>query len=173
VDDRQPAALLAQWWPFILKLANQYRAWALADSADDLAGEIAERALRYFHSFDPAKGAFSTWVGHVAWTTAGRGRELALRRARRTADAADLLGLLADPREPNPADAAAESIDRAGLLERTRRAFFATLTPRERAALRRRFGLPGEAGPATSRQTLSRHVGRALERLRRQLAGAG
>jgi hypothetical protein len=56
-------ALVAQWWPLICKFANRYFLWSLADSADDLAGEIAVKALHYFPSYDPARGAFGTWLG--------------------------------------------------------------------------------------------------------------
>ncbi len=34
--------------------------------AEDLTSEIFERAYRYRHTFQPGRGAFSTWVGHIA-----------------------------------------------------------------------------------------------------------
>src|SRR4051812_46072814 len=77
-------ALVAQWWPLILKFAHRYRGWALADTADDLAGEIAARALAYFPGFRPERATFQTWLGYVARSTASRQRVLNLRRVGRT-----------------------------------------------------------------------------------------
>jgi RNA polymerase sigma factor (sigma-70 family) len=40
-------------------------------TAEDLTAEIFERAYRFRHTYEPTRGAFSTWVGQIAqnWVT--------------------------------------------------------------------------------------------------------
>lgn len=48
--------------------------------ADDVAQEISRKIVRSYPSFDPAKGAPTTWIARVAWTRVQRVQQYAAAR---------------------------------------------------------------------------------------------
>jgi len=145
----------------------RYRVQDIAE-AEDLTSEIMERALTHIASYDPGKGAFSTWlfrIAHNTWVNYWK------RRKRREARRVDLDGKWADlaADDPTPEDVAAHREDVARLLTCLK-----TLPTRQQEVLTLRF-----AGQLTNREiarvlrmnerTVSVTILRALRRLRQRL----
>jgi DNA-directed RNA polymerase specialized sigma24 family protein len=103
-------ALFAQWLPFIRSLGRRWERYARID-ADDIAGEIALTAVRRLATWDPERGAFSTWLGQIARSVASRCHARSVRRPAPIgtvdADGLNRAANVVDHRQLDPAEAAA------------------------------------------------------------------
>lgn len=137
--------------PRINRLAFKAAARSGADP-DDLFQSFALAVLRAAPRYDPARGAFTSYVAVVCKRQLGK---LADRQARQIraggfpvgADGSELL-----PADPRAADPAAALVDAEADLLRRRRLYsaFARLTELERSAVKSRFGLCGKAEARTA-----------------------
>jgi RNA polymerase sigma-70 factor (ECF subfamily) len=101
-------------------------------AAEDLTAEIFERAYRYRDRFDPARGAFTTWIGNIAHNWLVNYFEQQQRKG--VSSDVDLEGVAAEEHLPEAQVIAQEAIAR--LL-----ACLDQLGPRERQIIAMRFGL--------------------------------
>jgi RNA polymerase sigma factor (sigma-70 family) len=149
---------LTRHWPAICWAARRAgRAYPQIDP-DDLIGETGLVVIRRFDAFDPAKGAFLTWLCSVARSVVDDlAASAPARRAARTCSL-DALALpsgdrfdVVDPRAADPAEVAAEADQRRANAAAVAAAM-RKLTPAQRAAVRRRAGFRtrGDGGPAVS-----------------------
>jgi DNA-directed RNA polymerase specialized sigma24 family protein len=173
-------AALAQWRPFIAALARRHyrpiHSRAGYDRAD-LAAAIIVRAVEKWPGYDPARAAVSTWLGLVARAASGRiiAQErryesrptVSLDARRHDTDLWPSYDSAPDYREPDPADAAAESERRAHASARAD-ALLALLPPREAELVRDHFA----TDPLTL-ATDSRQVSSVLDKLRERARAAG
>ena len=145
----------------------RYRVADVAE-AEDLTSEIVERALTYLASYDPAKGAFSTWIFRIAHNTYVNHVKRRQRRARHQVDLGERLEDLVT-NSPNPEQMVVDKDEKARLL-----VCMNTLPERQQEILTLRF-----AGQLTNREiagvlkmnerTVSVYILRALRKLRQQL----
>lgn len=148
-----------------------YIRYRVADvtEAEDLTSEILERALTHLSSYDPRKGALSTWLFRIAHNALVNYLRRRQRRNPYHVDLGERLeDLPADERTPEQSVMHRERIAR--LLE-----CLGTLSSRQREILSLRF-----AGRLTNREiarvlkmnerTVSVTILRALRKLRDQLA---
>lgn len=137
--------------------------------AEDLTSEIVERALTYLASYDPRKGAFSTWLFRIAHNTLVNYFRQSKRRSQYHAVLDDAVYELAAD-DPTPEEAMMRDQSAARLL-----ACLGTLRPRQQEILALRF-----AGQLKNREiarvlkmnerTVSVTILRALRKLRQQFA---
>jgi len=158
-------ALFLEYHPRVYAYVR-YRLANVAE-AEDLTSDILERALTHLGSYDPLKGAFSTWlfrIAHNAYVNHLRRRQ---GRGRYHVDLAERLGDLAVD-DPGPEQAVVRSEETAHLL-----ACLSTLSTRQQEILSLRF-----AGRLKNREiarvlnmnerTVSVTILRALRKLRQQ-----
>jgi RNA polymerase sigma-70 factor (ECF subfamily) len=148
-----------------------YIRYRVADpaEAEDLTSDILERALTYLSSYDPHKGAFSTWlfrIAHNTWVNYVK------KRKRRLPYHADFSSAVEDlpSEDPTPEQGVVSVEAKVHLIE-----CLNTLPERQQEILSLRF-----AGRMTNREigrvlhmnerTVSVTILRALRKLRRQLA---
>ena len=79
--------LYEQWKPYLHKLALRWYLHATprdrsSIDAEDVAQEITLHVLERLHTYDPTRGAVSTWITQIARTTASRIRRAQLARKR-------------------------------------------------------------------------------------------
>ena len=143
-------------WRWAGRLAAQFP----SVEREDWAQEIMTELVRSYATFDPARGAPTTWVDHrvrhVRWVwlrkrKAARRVPLDVTIEPLHAPAGRPLSV-ADPRAADPAEAAAHREELARVAAAVRR-----LHKREREVLARRFGLEG--GEAESQVKVGRRLG--------------
>lgn len=106
-----------------LRRVHRYIAYRIGDTpeAEDVLGDVVERALRFRHTYDPARGAPATWMIGIAR------RVLADRRPLETV--------------AEPPDVAAEgSLEDDMALRLTLRSALGTLSERDRELIALRYG---------------------------------
>jgi len=140
----------------LVRRVYSYVAYRLGDGpdAEDVTGEVFERALRYRSNFDPAKGEPASWL---------------LGIARRCVDSAlaQRVDTVPDVREqPDPADLEGETVARVGLAES-----LARLPERDRDMIALRYGADLTAAQIAALFEMSTNavevaLHRALARLR-------
>jgi RNA polymerase sigma-70 factor (ECF subfamily) len=138
-----------------------YLAWFTGDraTADDLAGDTFERALRLWHRFDPKRGSVRTWLFQVARTTALDHFRSERRRTRR-----ELLAALPDRYEEHFAEGVAADLQTA----------LGALSAGEREVVALRVVLDLDAGAAArilgiSPTNVTTRLNRALKKLEEAL----
>lgn len=136
--------LLAESLELLVDLGRRYWRLSGADSAEDLAHDVAVEVLRGGRVFDAAKCEWAVWLSLTTRRVA-----LTMRQKRSSASRRPVFGVqfndevgftaesVADHRGEVPEDAG-----RADKLARVRRGVD-RLPPRRRRAIRRRFGLDG------------------------------
>ena len=97
--------LFEQWAPYIHALSRRWFLHATprdrsAIDAEDVAQEITLHVLERLHTYDPTRGAVSTWITQIARTTASRIRRAQLARKREAVvhHGGDRLAEIADAR---------------------------------------------------------------------------
>jgi RNA polymerase sigma-70 factor (ECF subfamily) len=139
--------------------------------AEDLTSDVLERALTHLGSYNPRKGAFSTWLFRIAHNVVVNHWRRRQRRQRRHVEWSERMEDLAAD-EPTPEQALGRQEEIARLMR-----CLDMLSPRQREVLSLRF-----AGRLSNREiarvlrmnerTVSVTVLRALRKLRRQLDDA-
>ena len=136
--------LLADSLELLVLLGRRYWRLSGADSAEDLAHDVAVEVLRGGRVFDPAKGEWRAWLTVTAKRIAlnmRTQRDSASRRPVFGVQFDDAVGFTAEGVEDYRGEVP-EDAGRAAKLARVRRAV--NLLPRRRRfAVRRRFGLDG------------------------------
>jgi DNA-directed RNA polymerase specialized sigma24 family protein len=184
------ADLLAQAAPLLARLGKMWFRPGAADSPEDLAQDIAARALARLDRYDPRRfrGGFECWLRLVARTVALNARwerHSASRRPTFARQAPELGGrsvleLVPDHRDADAPDPREEEEREARRRRRLGRVGVATLrlSTRQRVAVTRRYGLGAVEArsfraidPARSEKSNREAVARGVENLRRLLAG--
>lgn len=135
-----PADLLASCWRWVQKLSYKYgRKYGI--DPDDLAGEVAVRILKCGETYDPTRGAVTTWAAAVTWSVAARLASQESRARRRIANGLIPLDELADGKDVNDGPADREAAARA----RVEVDYLLDLIPRpaDREIMIARYGLDG------------------------------
>ena len=146
------AALIRLYGPGIRRYAAQ--ALTIAADAEDVAQEVFLRAWRKAGSYDPDKGAVSTWLYRIAVNLCiDRNRRTGFRR---------FVGLDAAPEPEDDSPGAEAGLEARQRLERTRRAI-AGLPERQRRAILLRAA--GDMGTAEIAATLGISEGAAEQLL--------
>lgn len=168
-----PSELLLQWHGYIHALGRRWYSYSApldrtAHDADDLSQEIALHAVRRLSSYDPARGAFSTWLSCIARSTASRLRERQLAGCREGKTHNDVAGRLAEVIDREPPDDEPQHTERL-------HAALEHLGPTLRGIIVEVYGLDGL--PAVTAKTLAVRNGvteaaisKSIKRARRILA---
>lgn len=165
-DTLDVEALFLEYHPRVYAYVR-YRLANVAE-AEDLTSDILERALTHLASYDPLKGAFSTWLFRIAHNAYVNHLKQGQRRGRYHVDLAEgLVDLAVDG--PGPEQALVRGEETARLL-----GCLSTLSARQQEILVLRF-----AGQLKNREiarvlnmnerTVSVTILRALRKLREQL----
>ena len=163
--------LLARTDRLIWQHAHRWAAACRSD-AEEVAQQFRLAVLEKFPTYDPARGAPTTWVSRVCETTA-----LNAIRSGRVRDRVRVARLDGSTPDRRPTAAPDHAFDRDDVIRRVRAAV-AALAARDRELVTRRFGLDG-GRPAKlkalrgglSVQRAQQRVAAALSKLRHDLSG--
>ncbi len=132
--------------------------------AEDLTSEVFERAYRALESYDPVRGAFSTWIGRIAHNHVANYFVKQQQRTQHEIDGPELETLAASDALPEVQVILGEAVQR--LLECLER-----LAERDRQVIALRFGINTRNKEIAELLGLKEHsvsviILRTLERLR-------
>jgi RNA polymerase sigma factor (sigma-70 family) len=152
--------------PALIRRVYSYVAYRIGDgqNAEDVTGDVFERALRYRDTFDPARGSPAGWVLGIA----------------RRAVAEHLARPVPDPLSPDhqdTADPSLEATEEAIVQRLSLEDAIASLSDRDQELLSLRYGADLKAREIAAMLALETHavevaLARATERLRRLLGEA-